>query len=663
MIIKTLKTSLIVLSVLTFTACNKSDNNQNNPEITNPEVTDPEVTDPEVTDPEVTDPEELKISVISKNNNYNDEDLILFADTGSSKIESYLWEDINNNELGIENKIILPAPLDLGTHKFKLTVVDKEGSKKSATVEVYIKDSKFKLEDNNIQIFVESMSSDNYIMSQISDDEFNELSLNKQYQVAEKLLSSMFFSYGKNELDDMINSGEFISTIKSTLSDDLNDMDTIEELINDKNKLYQNEYTPEVKMLARLYEMKKLDKTYFNHWLSYMLTQTILFSPAAELDTVSRSDMYGVYNRLFTFIDNDIGMRYTGFQNMISDENWRRFRSPEDNGREMLEIYALDANDADVPLAAQALQNWHLSKDRDTLVIGLNKNTEPLTILGEMHFKSGMDFYSSLVRSSHYTRGVSSRIVDFMFTDTNKIKKTEIVNKIIQSNPETWKDIFAQIIFSKEYLFDTERAKSIEEIVFPFMRATHFNPYYYTYRNLRNAMINMNQASMSYKLGKIKRVPMDSNSFATAQNYLRGNLLRTWSRDAELSVDPKRITGTYNSDYFMNHYKKGERQGISSKYFMNEDNYIVNPDSYTETNKNYINHISKSIIKRELSQEEMDTLLNHIDENYFRKYLIYGNKDIKRQAYVRYLGRYYIQYIALEYLTRIDSLYFHKEVK
>jgi len=642
MIKKTMKAFLIMLSILTFNACNSESIPNNNENIQKPI--------------------ELKISVESKNNNYNDEDLILFANTGNSEIKSYIWME-NHLEIGFENKLIIPAPISIGTHTYKLIVTDTNNITKETEIKIYIKDAKFKLQDNNIKIFAEDLTSDKYILPQIDDNDFNQLSIENKYKISKKILETMFFSYSKKELDELINSGEFISIIKDKILDDVNDINEIEELINDKEKYYQNEYRPEVKILSRFYEMKNLDKTYFDHWMTYILTQTILFSPASELDTVATSDMYGVYNRIFTFINNGISMRYIGFQHMISDENWRRFRSPEDNGREMLEIYALDTNDKDVPIAAQALQNWHLSKDGDTLVIGLNKNTEPLTLLGEMNFKTGKEFYSSLANSSYYTKGVITRIVDFMFLNKTDIEKENIINKILQTNPETWKDIFAQIIFSKEYLFNTERTKSIEEIAFPLFKVFNYNSGYYTFVRLRNYMISMNQASMSYKLGKLNRVPMDFNSFATVQKYIRENIFRKWSRDIDDSIDPDKISDEYNSEIIMNNYKKYEREGISSKLFMIEDNYEVIDDNYEETNKNFINFITNSIIGRELSNEEMDILIEHINSNYFKKYLIYTDDDKDFEKYRRYVGRYYIQYLTLEYLTRIDSLYFYKEVK
>ncbi|MBW2468110.1 MAG: hypothetical protein JRE62_02360, partial [Deltaproteobacteria bacterium] len=59
-------------------------------------------------------------------------------------------------------------------------------------------------------------------------------------------------------------------------------------------------------------------------------------------------------------IRQDNSIRQIVYDHMVSQENWRRFRSPEDNTREMMEIFLKRFNDAEVPLAAMACKNWSL---------------------------------------------------------------------------------------------------------------------------------------------------------------------------------------------------------------------------------------------------------------------------------------------------------------
>jgi len=160
-------------------------------------------------------------------------------------------------------------------------------------------------------------------------------------------------------------------------------------------------------------------------------------------------------------------------------------------------------------------------------------------------------------------------------------------------------------------------------------------------------------------------VPMDNISFATYQKSLRDNIFRTWSRDIPNSWNPNNSDETHNSSYFMKTYKSSYRKGISSKYFMSSNNYKV-VDNVVETQANYIQYIFNAILNRNPSNDELEMFSNHINgtsEQWFSTYLNYVNVDHDYQEYVRYQGRYYIQYMVFEYILRLDELYFYKEVK
>jgi hypothetical protein len=282
-----------------------------------------------------------------------------------------------------------------------------------------------------------------------------------------------------------------------------------------------------------------------------------------------------------------------------------------------------------------------------------------------MKFKSGVEFYASLANSKAFTKGVVTRLVNFMFTTTADAKKDEIISSIVVSNPETWSDILKQILFSEEYLLHTQRAKSIEESSFSLMKKLSYNSYFYTFSKLRNNMLDMGQASMRYKLGKLTRVPMDDISFATYQKSLRDSIFRTWSRDTKLSYNPKRVDETHNSDYIMQTYKNWNRRGVSSKKFMSAENYEVT-DNIVETQTNYIQYLFNAVLNRDIHKDELDMFLAHLNGDrpqWFSSHLNYVNKDNDYQQYIRYVGRYYMQYIVFEYMLRLDELYFYKELK
>ena len=490
-------------------------------------------------------------------------------------------------------------------------------------------DSKLSIVEDNIVKYAPAKSPATYSLTQISDSGFNALSDENKYIVADKLLSSMFFSFTYKELKSRVLSDGFISDIQAQLLLSLNDMGEIEDEIHNDEHFIISDSKPQNVILSRFGAMNELDKVYFNHWMSYILTQTILFSPAAELGTVSAPDAYGVYNRLYYDLAGEKSMRYSSFTHMASDENWRRFRSPEDNGREMLEIFALDANDSNVPIAAQALKNWHLSKYTDTLVVTQDRNTKKLSALSNMHFENGLEFYAALANSPEFTQGVTSRLVDFMFTDSSVEKKSEVVETIVRSNPEAWADILKQILFSKEYLLHTQRAKSIEELAFPLMKKTSYNSYYRTFDSMTNYMDEMSQPSMKYKLGKLTRVPLDDISFAFYQTYLRNEIFRARSLDATLSYNPRSAdSDTKNSAYIMSDYTNYRRRGVSCKEFMSDENFVSVEGDYNATNANYIDYVFHAILNRAPTPDESQMLVTHISTSYY--YKIYSMTEQKK---------------------------------
>ena len=361
-----------------------------------------------------------------------------------------------------------------------------------------------------------NLPSSAYRLEQIADSYFNSLSDAQKLQVANKLLTTLFWGYSLNELKEKIDSKTFISDIRASLDSEKTDKEWLESYIMDDNYFKQYtktwEYPQVVKILTRFYAMKKLDKYYLNNWVAYILTQTIMFSPAYELSTTHTPNISRVYNRLVNMLENESGMRFITYVHMMSEDNWRRFRSPEDNGREMLEIYLQDGKDSDVPLAGKALQNWHLNSDSDTLEVGLNYNTKPIHLFGTTVY-TGEDFYRELVKSDAFTKGVTNRVIDFFFPQKSSTEKLAIADKIVASKPETWQDILLQIIFSKEYLLHNSRALSAEESFFSLAKKTDYRNRRDTFAFIRYYLDYMHQliymgAKYSYFLLFILSIPI-----------------------------------------------------------------------------------------------------------------------------------------------------------
>jgi len=493
-----------------------------------------------------------------------------------------------------------------------------------------------------------------YKLEPLSDNEFNALNSNQKLQVANKLLNTLFFGYPLKTLEEKINSGNFLSSIRDGLNIDSTDRAWLESYIsnNDNFKQYtQRYYLNQVNLiLTRFYAAKKLDKYFFENWVAYILTQTILFSPAYELTNTHTPNISSVYNRIVNMLDVDSGMRYITYVHMMSEDNWRRFRSPEDNGREMLEIYLKDTNDKHVPLAARALKNWSLNEDGDTLEVSLNKNTQPINLFGTTIY-TGEDFYRELVKSDAFVSGVTSRLVDFFFPSKSSSQKATITSKIVSSHPETWQDILLQIVFSKEYLLHNSRPQSAEETLYSLAKKIGFRAKRDTFRRFREQLESMHQASMKYKIGKVNRVPLDTLSFAYYHRYIRMYILLKHAKSDQTDRDSWNYSGWLDS-------------------FIEPDKFVHDSRDDVASLRGFVNYIFKSTIGREASEDEFNLFKNHMIEHRDGKELfkwefnIFVTRDDPQDQEKRQKdARYRIAYSVLDYISRLEETYAQGEIK
>ena len=507
-------------------------------------------------------------------------------------------------------------------------------------------DAKYAIEYKGLTFFEQDKPISSYKLTSLSDSEFNALEPNQKLVVADKLLSTLFFGYKFQTLQGMIDEGSFISGVQKVLTTDLNDKTWLEAEILDGEKYtqYSSNEQEAVDILARFFVAKNLDSYFFNNWVAYILTQTIMFSPSYELESSHSPNIARVYNRIVTLLEDEGSMRYITYLHMMSEDNWRRFRSPEDNGREMLEIYTLDMDDNHVPIAAKSLQNWKLDRNNDTLVVGLNENTEELNLFNTTII-NGDDFYRELVKSDSFTYGVVRRLVSFFFLDYDTSAVDRVTNSIVSSSPKTWQDILKQIVFSKEYLLKSSRAKSAEELYYSLVRKMDYKHRDTTFHYLKGYLEEMHQASMKYKLGKLKRVPLDTLSFASYHKMFREQVLLRRT----------------NPDVATN-YSNWGRQGWSDS-FLDNSNFSYDYEHEEESLVSLINYLFKTLMAREATAEELAMFKNHMLElDNGEKVLIYQfNMFSSRDDRDRYKRN--IAYIVLEYISRIDDLYMQREVK
>jgi len=483
-----------------------------------------------------------------------------------------------------------------------------------------------------------------YGLVPLTDDEFNALPLEAQYKIAVKLYATLFYGTSKKELDGAIQSGIFISRTQATF-DQPNDPEEL-SAIEDHLYEYKGWGTGAVMapMLARLFHLSP-GEAYLHRWAAYILTQTILFSPAYELDTVYTVDAVNVYNSLVMDLDDGFSLQWVTFKHMMTDENWRRFRSPEDNGREMLEIFLMDFNDAHVPLAAKTLQNWQLDRQSNTLVITLDENTEPITTLfKDTTIYNGTDFYSTLVLQPGFLVTVCRRLVEIYFPTYTETEKNTIATQLANSHPTSWTGLLKQIVYSKEYLLHSQKTRTFEESFFPIAKTLDWHPHQYSFYRAYDRLEKMHQSTMKYKLGRKTEVPLDSQSFAWFHKTIRENIMTNYENVTSFT--------SWDDGWPLKEIYRTLPDGIDTK---------------EKIATHIIHTLFLPITGRDASPEEVRFLLDMIDsEKYddttfknFHGYRLIGNNDPENDM----KERGYFATIVLDYLSRLSTVYSFEKIQ
>ena len=499
-------------------------------------------------------------------------------------------------------------------------------------------DYEYKAEYKGLKLYSKNISSDNYKLEQLSEDEFDTLSPEDKFIVADKLLATLYFGIPYLDLKDLIDSKKFITTIKNGIKQQSNNLDEVEDYMENENLFsYPSWGKNEIyKVLERFYLLKKLDKEYINFWSAYVLTQTIMFSPAYELSSSHRPNITRVYSRLVRNFRDEATIGYSTFLYMISEDNWRRFRSPEDNGREMLEIFTMDFDDSHVPIAATALKNWKLDRDYDTLVIGLNENRKPLELFNTTIY-NGFDFYREMAKSDRFLKSVIRRLNDIYFPDFNETKKDEITDKIFSSKPQTWQDILLQIVFSKEYLLYSQRLKSAEEAFFSLAKKMNYKHDKYFFARFANDLESMGQAAMKYKLGKKTEVPLDTQSFMSYHKFIREEVLMKYVTQKDI-----------------NNYDWGKNGWISQEFLSDDKFSGIMFNEYKKFIDTLADYLFMSVISRKADEDE---------KALFEKHMLNDNGEpVSRFELNKQDDRDRAAVLILDYLSRLKETYRYKRI-
>ena len=425
----------------------------------------------------------------------------------------------------------------------------------------------------------------------LSQQEFDALAPETQFMVANKALSTMYRGLPADEFFDLtqgldnpvIQQTNFIVNTQVALKKELKSEELIEQerlLKGVDDDPATDDINEEVDPLFELNDSQRhqaymarvqsypLSHDFFVYWMSYFLANTIMFSPAVEMESTDNKDIGRTlsYLKLSLSSGTDIRATIKGWLNNLS--RWRVSRSPENHALEMYELYLGKFNDTEEDQlntlnGGIACSDRYLGDDGDDYELLFADGHIPQTVkVFGKYISSCGDLYDVVSGHPLLIPRVTEVIVNYFLDGASAEAKTQLIQNIVSTGPEYFEDIFLPIIFSKEFLLNSERPKTFEENALNFLHAMHWTPrsnqgyldeYMMRYlldfdrSSLEVGVHNMGWSSMEYKIGRTPFLPMDVLSFASYHKAIRENVL-LWDRAFDGNHHPTEERFTEDAD-------------------------------------------------------------------------------------------------------------------
>ncbi len=518
----------------------------------------------------------------------------------------------------------------------------------------------------------------------LSQAEFNALSPEDQYQVASKLYGTLFRGISAEDfynLDAGVGvlspkSTTFITDTKKALSTSLSVSELsaantlIEGLDSEGNAVeddakYSFDFDPDANEnekpmqlpLARIKEYP-ISRDLYVQWMAYFLSNTIMFSPGFEMESTDAVDAQNMNRFLITKITDEATVRDVIRANLPSLARWRISRSSENHALEAYELYlGLFETEEDSVKGGIACKDFYLSDEDSGYVISTTSspNIEPQLILDSYFITTCEDLYDVVAGHPLVMPRATEVLVNYLFSGRSREDRVNIINSIVSSGAETFEDIFTAMIFSKEYLLNTERPRSFEESLMPlldslkwdpaatnssvderifeFMASGSENP---TNRGNVLYLGNKGWHTMALKIGRLPDVPLDALSFANYHKGVREQLLMNVGSYRGSVLD---IPGLiYNGD-----------GGTGDESLRN----VVAQLSLTD----YVNFLFLNTLQRKANTVEVDALIAIFDGN---GHLIFD--AISGEQVIRSSRHDDIAAITFDYISRLPEFYYFKAI-
>ncbi len=497
----------------------------------------------------------------------------------------------------------------------------------------------------------------------LTQSEFNGLSPDDQFVVANKALSTVFNGLPMDEFFDLpqgldkpvVKYSNFIDSYQQKLSTSLSSEDLIqakaetfgrgeegdEDYIQGAFRSIDSDRYPQQVTMAKI-QGYPLSRNVFNYWMSYFLSNTIMFSPALEMDSTDSQDVGRVlaYLELNLTADTPIRDVIKGWLGNLS--RWRVSRSPENHALEMFELYLGVFNDSpeeqqNTINGGKACSAWYLTDDGDEYQLKkdpyADEGVVSVKVFGKLISSCG-ELYDVVAGHPKVIPRVTEVIVSYFLDGSTTAAKQGLIQSIVNTGPVTFQDIFIPIIFSKEFLLKSTRPKTFEENMFGFLHSMNWTPRSSNAGELDSSMMvrllsshrfdagvdigvhRMGWSSMDSKIGRTPFIPMDALSFAKYHKSIREEVLLRTDAFAGCRHPSVRYKGCYSLrtdeelDAFVG-LPYGEQAG--AYYVAGTEN--LKPELEMLTASEFVDFVFLTALGRRATQDEMQAFLTEAGED------------------------------------------------
>ncbi len=381
-----------------------------------------------------------------------------------------------------------------------------------------------------------------------------------------------------------------------------------------------------------------------------------MYSPAVEMETADTLDAANMFSFLSSKIKAKQSVSAMVRSNLPSLARWRVSRSSENHALEAYELYlGLFETDEDSVKGGIACKDFYLTDEQADYIIsntGL-ENTEPQLILGSSFITTCNDLYDVVAGHPLIMPRAVEVLVNYIFSGRSREDRVKIINSITSSGVATYEDIFTAMIFSKEYLLNTERPRSFEESLMPLLDTLKWDPEasssaevgkgifhnMVTNSGRRIYLGNKGWDAMKLKIGRLPDVPMDALSFANYHKSIREQLL----------INER----TYD----------GQRQDIPGLIYKGDG--VTGDENVRDvvaqlTLKEYIDFLFLNTLQRKVNTLELDGLLTILDGD---GHLVTGSGGVQTVRGSNSNTRHNdIAEITFDYISRLPELYYFRAV-